>query len=259
MADVKRMEPYEKKADVIVLAAGRGRRMNADRNKMYLSVDQVPIIYRTLRRFDQSRWTSRIFLVCKDEERHTIREILEKYGVINKPTQFVSGGDQRCDSVKNGLQAFLEQSPSRWVMVHDGARPFFSQTLVRNLIDAAATDQISVPVLKMTETLRRRREDDLTEVIDRDSTFAVQTPQVFSKEMIVPCFFGKTAGGEPLTDEASYFEAAGKKVTMIEGEKWNIKITTREDIRWAECLLKSYPELRQKGLDIQENSNGERE
>jgi len=237
------------KADVIVLAAGKGARMMADTNKMFLSIKNVPILYRTLFRLNQHARIGQIFVVCREEEKRIIKEMVKKHGPIEKLSQYISGGKERCDSVRNGLMAVLQNAEGKLVMTHDGARPFFSMGLIDRLIDSIKDEKISIPVIGISETLRRMRKNGRTEVVDRQSTYLVQTPQLFSTEMIPSCFLSNRSRNQILTDEASYFEAAGKEVVMINGEKWNIKITTPEDIEWAECLLNRYPDLRLKNLD----------
>ncbi len=238
-----------KKADVIVLAAGKGSRMQAGINKVFLPIHGIPILYRTLYRFSQHDRIDRIIVICREEEKGIVKRIVEKHGEIKKLDQYVTGGKERCDSVQNGLKAIQGGNESKTVMTHDGARPFFSLELIDKLIDSIKDERISIPVMGISETIRKKGENGRTEVVDRQSTYIVQTPQLFQTEMISTCFFSDKLRKQVLTDEASYFEAAGKEVVMIEGEKWNIKITSREDIEWAECLLSNYPILRLEGLE----------
>ena len=237
------------KADVIVLAAGSGNRMAAPVNKMFLEVNGIPILYRTLYRFNSFECINRILLVAKKEEIPKVKSMISRFKPLNKISEIVKGGKERSDSVRNGLIKSQEWRDTSIVMTHDGARPFVSEDIVKELIDNGQGDQIAIPVTKINETLRQKGENGLTRVVDRSVTFSVQTPQVFDKKWIDECFVAKDNQPQSFTDEASYFEVAGLPVKMIEGESWNIKITNPDDIAWAEFLLQQHDELNLKGIE----------
>jgi 2-C-methyl-D-erythritol 4-phosphate cytidylyltransferase len=129
------------------------------------------------------------------------------------------------------------------VMTHDGARPFITESLVQRLVEAADEDSIAIPSLPVFETVRKRDTLGNTSVVDRQHLYTVQTPQVFHVKQIPHCFLNGDKRELKLTDEASYFEVAEKRVKLVEGEKWNLKLTTPEDILWAEFLLQQHKAL----------------
>ena len=244
------MDPKVELADVIVLAAGKGTRIGAEKNKMFIKISGIPILYRTLFRLNKITEINSIILVCREDEKKTIKDMITSYGELEKLKSYVTGGKERSDSVLKGLKHFVENSKVDVVMTHDGARPFITECIVQSLLALLETGSISIPVLPLHETIRKRVGSMQTMIINREDLFATQTPQVFNKKETNPCFFAPTAQRLKLTDEASYFEAAGKKVILVGGDKRNIKITTREDVDWAECLIKHYDDLKLVGFDL---------
>ena len=232
-------------ADVIILAAGSGKRMGAGINKMFLSVKGVPVIYRTLNRFNQSPQIRHIYLVCKRSEQRELEKIIHKNGEIDKLKAIISGGKERADSVRNSLKFYQDSGASGIVMIHDGARPFVSFDLISSLVEEVPFDGIVIPVLKVFETTRKK-EISKTEVVNRDNLYLTQTPQVFYSDLINTCYFSPSQPDHQFTDDASFFEALGKSVHFVEGEKWNVKLTVASDIQWAEAILNQF-----QFLDIQ--------
>lgn len=229
--------------DVIVAAAGKGTRMNSEKNKMFLNIQGVPVLYRTLFRLNKLKHVRRIAVVISREEGREFEEMVKNYGQIPKLVKILWGGSERSDSVRNGLRFIQEGLCSDLVMVHDGARPFFSDDLIADLTDGASKSGIAVPVLKIYETIRQKTKNNHSRVVDRNDLFITQTPQVFQSRLIKKSFFSGETIKQKLTDEASYFEKLGFEISMVKGEKWNIKITTKEDLKWSECLLKYHEEL----------------
>lgn len=237
------------KITAVVLGAGSGRRMSAGKNKLFLRIKHIPILYRTLYRLDQIDLIASIILVHGKDDRKQIDRDLTSFVTLSKLNHFVIGGKERADSVRLGLKKALEEDQHGLIMTHDGARPFITESLVERLVNAWQPQSVVIPVQSVVETVRRKEDNGKTSIVDRTDLFAVQTPQLFSKEMIAECFFDKGAADQILTDEASYFERAGKPVTMVQGEKWNIKLTTPADLKWADSLLHQIPELQLKGLE----------
>ncbi len=235
--------------DVVVLAAGRGYRMKSDLNKIFLNIRRIPILYRTLYRLNGCLSVNRIIVVLQEDEKVAFHEMLDRFGPISKVVKVVEGGKERADSVRNGLRYIDDNPDSDVVMTHDGARPFFSEGLIRRLAERAVESGISIPVLRLNETIRQKSSTGSTEVIDRDSLYITQTPQAFLSRHIYECFLAEGQKSIGLTDEASYFEKLGFETDMVDGEKWNIKITTKEDLAWGECLIDRHPELRIAGYD----------
>lgn len=231
------MEESNKGADIVILGAGKGKRMMSEVNKMFLPIRNVPLLYRTLYRFEISEYINRIVVVLRDEEQEEFNGILNKYGRMTKIVGIVNGGKERADSVRNGLRYLMDHFDTNIIMTHDGARPFVSEKLLKRLISGTNESGICIPVLKVAETVRLKGENNKTKVVNREKLRLTQTPQVFASKYIEECFFGKGVKELMLTDEASYFENKGFEVLMIPGEKWNIKVTNPEDILWSECLM----------------------
>ena len=232
--------------DVVVLAAGKGERMNSSVNKMFHEINGIPVLYRTLARFNEISNVNRIVVIIQEQDRYKYEEMTTRFGAIDKIEAAIQGGQKRSDSVRNGLQYILQSPASDIVMTHDGARPFFSPELVRCLETAVKSRCIAIPALSIFETIRQKKKDQPAKLVDRDTYFIIQTPQVFEVASIDECFLSSKQAFLDLSDEAAYFEEKGYSVDLVKGEKWNIKITTQEDLIWGELLLNGYPELRLK-------------
>jgi len=243
------MEGTNNQADAIILGAGKGRRMMSDVNKMFHQINSIPLLYRTLYRFQMSDCINKIVVVLRPEEQKAFNRIIKQHGKLSKIAGIVDGGIERADSVRNGLRFLMDNFDTDAIMTHDGARPFFSEDLLKNLIVNSKSSGICIPVLNVAETVRKIDKDKRTKVINRDALRLTQTPQVFARKHIEECFFSKKVKELVHTDEASYFENRGFKVTMIPGEKWNIKVTNKEDILWSECLLAMNNNLRLNHLE----------
>lgn len=221
----------------VVLGAGSGSRMEAGINKMFLEINGVPLLYRTLYLFEQNELIDSIILISQMWDRPKIDLLLARFGKVGKLQAIVNGGTERAESVRQGLQAVSAISSRGIVMIHDGARPFVSKTLIARLLENVPDQGIVIPVLKVFETVRNLDVEGQTHVLDRDRLFFTQTPQIFEISMIQPCFLTPKSKIQNWTDEASYFEVTGKPVKLVEGEKCNIKLTTPEDLLWAEFIL----------------------
>ena len=227
-----------KKADVIVLAGGSGLRMNRGINKVFLELLGIPILIRTFLKFDACPHINRIVPVIREEDELEFKNLIKKYP-LSKLSDPVIGGRERSDSVRNGLEFLRSNKNEGYVLTHDGARPFFSHNLISNLIQNIEEMNCVIPTTPVAETTRINR-GGKSEVIDRNLLSLTQTPQAFSINSVEECFLSDSQRKLNLTDEASYFESLGYEVKQIPGEKWNIKITTPEDLDWAECLLNQF-------------------
>ncbi len=239
---------YQNKIDAVVLAAGKGDRMQAGKNKIFLPLKGIPIIYRTLSRLDSISAVDSVYLVIRQQEKDEMNRIISTFGRLKKPLKVVMGGEERCDSVMNGLMAINKEKSERWVMVHDGARPFITEKLIFRLLESASERGVVVPALPIYETVRKSDSSKKTKFVERKGLYTMQTPQLFHISAIDRVFV-KTIGHVPEpTDEASFFEFIGESVEFIEGERWNLKITQQEDLKWAETMISGNRELK---LDIE--------
>ncbi|MCP4298141.1 MAG: 2-C-methyl-D-erythritol 4-phosphate cytidylyltransferase [Proteobacteria bacterium] len=238
----------QNKIDVVVLAAGKGDRMQAGENKIFLPLKGIPIIYRTLSRLDSISAVDSVYLVIRLQEKDEVNRIINTFGSLKKPLKVVIGGKERCDSVMNGLMAITEEKSEGWVMVHDGARPFITEKLILRLLESASENGVVVPALPIHETVRKSDRNKKTQSLERKGLYTMQTPQLFHVSAIDRVFI-KTKGHVPEpTDEASFFEFKGEAVEFVGGERWNLKITQQEDLKWAETMISGNRELK---LDIE--------
>ncbi|MGE1197863.1 2-C-methyl-D-erythritol 4-phosphate cytidylyltransferase [Priestia megaterium] len=221
------------KYEIIVLAAGQGKRMKAGRNKQFLTIQNVPLIIHTLQKFEQDPWCSGIVLVVNEKEVEIFEELLTEYP-IQKVQSLTVGGDERQHSVYNGLKSLKQ---AQIVLIHDGARPFVQQNTIHELVEKAASDKAAVLAVPVKDTIKRVEQGTVIETVERSSLWAIQTPQAFLFDVVMDAH-EKAKTNEYLgTDDASLVEKAGQKVSIVEGNYDNIKLTTPEDLLYAEAIL----------------------
>ena len=220
---------------VIIVAGGKGLRMGADVPKQFLPVGGVPVLMRTLMRFRKYSSSLQIILVLPREQQDYWHELCRQHH-FSPPYQLANGGETRFHSVQNGL-ALIPDDAEGVVGVHDGVRPFVSIEVIRRCYEQARVQKAVIPVTPVVESLRHQLSapnTHLTESVPRDEYRLVQTPQVFDIQLL------KAANRQPycdaFTDDASVVEAFGHAVTLVDGNRENIKITTPFDLRVAECL-----------------------
>ena len=220
----------------IILAGGAGKRMGAATNKQFLLIDNKPIIVHTLEIFENCRSIDSIFLVVNQKDLPVIqKEILETYR-FKKVTKVVIGGMLRQDSVRNGLEAIEGQCDI--VVIHDGARPFVSPSFIEKGIFLMEMFDAVIPGLPAKDTIKAvSKEGFVSKTLPRDSLWQVQTPQTFKYELIVKAYREGMAKKLYGYDDATFIEHLGKKVKVIEGSPYNMKITTPEDLIIAQGIL----------------------
>ncbi len=220
----------------IVLAGGAGKRMGASTNKQFLLLDNKPIIVHTLQIFEECRPVDGVYLVVNQKDLPVIQEeILETYR-FNKVMKLVIGGRLRQDSVRNGLEAI--ESPCDIVIIHDGARPFVSPAFIEKGIFLMEMFDAIIPALPVKDTIKViSKEGFVQKTLERDSLWHVQTPQTFKHDLIVRAYREGMAKKLCGYDDATFLEFIGKKVKVIEGSPYNIKITTPEDLIIAKGIL----------------------
>jgi 2-C-methyl-D-erythritol 4-phosphate cytidylyltransferase len=220
----------------IILAGGAGKRMGASTNKQFLLLDNKPIIVHTLQTFDECRSIDNIYLVVNQKDLPVIQEeILESYR-FNKLTKIVIGGRLRQDSVRNGLEAI--EGPCDIVVIHDGARPFVPPAFIEKGIYLMEMFDAIIPALPVKDTIKViSKEGFVVKTLERDSLWHVQTPQTFKYELIAKAYKEGMAKKVFGYDDATFIEMMGKKVKVIEGSPYNIKITTPEDLTIAKGML----------------------
>ena len=221
----------------IVVAAGSGSRMGTGTKKQYLLLNDKPLLIHTLEVMEAQNKINGIILVVPSADIDFCKELIKEYS-IKKILCIVSGGDSRGVSVYNGLQAVPEDS--EFVVVHDGARPFLSQKVLEEVIETAKAEGAAIVGVPVKDTIKQANASGLIQqTLERSSLWAIQTPQVFEKELLLKCY--KRAFKENLqgTDDAFIVESYGYPVKIVHGDYKNIKITTKEDLEYAEYLIGS--------------------
>ncbi len=215
---------------IIIVAGGKGLRMGGDVPKQFLSVAGRPILMRTIERFRSALETLRIILVLPKDQQPFWHELCEVHQ-FREPYLLADGGETRFHSVQNGL-SLIPDDADGVVGVHDGVRPFPSVEVIRCCYETARTAKAVIPVVPVVETLRHVSEGTKP----RGDYRLVQTPQTFDIQLL------KAANRQPytpdFTDDASVVEAYGHSITMVEGNRENIKITTPFDLTIAETLCR---------------------
>lgn len=216
----------------VIVAGGKGLRMGASIPKQFLPVNGLPILMLTIKRFREYDGSLRIILVLPKEQHEYWNELCKNYHFTDAYA-VVEGGETRFHSVRNGLAAIPDDTQGV-VGIHDGVRPFPSVEVIRACYETARTAKAVIPVVPVVETVRHIVAGGKTETVDRADYRLVQTPQTFDIQML------KQAYAQPYrdcsTDDASVVESAGHEVTLIEGNRENIKITTPFDLRIARIL-----------------------
>ena len=224
------------KTTAIVLAAGSGKRMNTKVHKQYLLLKGKPVLYYSLKAFEDSQVDDIILVVGPGEIEYCRKDIVEKYG-IKKVSAIVEGGKERYHSVYEGLKQAEETD---YVLIHDGARPFVSQPIIERTITAVREYQACVVGMPVKDTIKMVDDDTYAkETPNRSTVWMVQTPQAFSYPLVFDAYTRMLADEDTaITDDAMVVERMTScKVKLIEGSYQNIKITTPEDLDIAEVYL----------------------
>jgi 2-C-methyl-D-erythritol 4-phosphate cytidylyltransferase len=226
----------------IIVAGGKGQRMQSPEKKQYLELNKIPVLTRTIAVFESHEKICDIILVVPDEDRVYCREtILNPFG-FKTPVHLIAGGTRRQDSVFNGLKKACELSPLRdstVVLIHDGVRPFVEKPLIDACIARAIITGACIPAVKITDTVKKVLADQqIHSTLDRKFLYKAQTPQVFRLDLILNAYSHAAATAFSGTDDASLMEHAGLPVVITNGSVFNIKLTTPDDLFWARTLLK---------------------
>ena len=216
---------------VIIVAGGKGLRMGGDIPKQFLPIGGKPILMRTIERFLQYDASMQVVLVLPESQQDYWRTLCDEYH-FSQPYTLANGGETRFHSVKNGL---AKVSPdAQLIGVHDGVRPFVSLDTIRATYEEAARSEAVVPVIEVVETVRQLV-DGKSVTVPRSDYRLVQTPQVFSSSLF------RQAYTQPytdfFTDDASVVERFGHPVTLVPGNRENIKITTPFDLTIANAMI----------------------
>lgn len=224
------METYH----VIIPAAGKGTRMGRDYNKLRITLNHQTLLEHTLDVFEADEACEGIYLAIHPRDRKDFEDMLKPY---QKVKAMVDGGAERQESIHRVLRA-VSLNDEDTVIVHDGARPFISQATIHHLLDAIKDVGAAVIGVKAKDTIKVVTDQYVTQTLNRDHLWQVQTPQGATFKNLKTAYNQAAEEGFIGTDDASLLENAGHAIYMVEGEYDNIKVTTEEDLTYAEAILK---------------------
>ena len=217
----------------VIVAAGSSRRMGGE-NKLLLKLTGAPVLAHTLHAFEKCAAVRDIVLVCREQDIMPYTDLARAFG-ISKLRTVTRGGDSRTASVLAGITAAPEDTVL--VAVHDGARPLVSEAVITEAVCAAAECGAAAPVVPVKDSIKRIENGCIAADVPRDTLAAVQTPQVFRREVLQRALTDAQRKNRSFTDDCAAVEALGQTVRATHGSYENIKITTPEDISAAEAFL----------------------
>lgn len=220
----------DNKEYVIIVAGGKGTRMKTSLPKQFLEIQGLPILMHTINAFYRYSEKIMVILVLPEDDFETWRNLCRQFN-FQKEVILQKGGDSRFQSVKNGLEKI---EGNGLVAIHDGVRPLVSEDIIGASFRLAAVHQSAVAAVRLKESIRITDQDS-TKAVDRSKFRLIQTPQTFQVELIRKAYQLKE--DDSLTDDASVAERAGHTISLFEGSYENIKITTPEDLIFAEALM----------------------
>ncbi len=224
----------------IIPAAGQGRRMGGEVPKQYLELAGRPVLWHTLRCFANSPLVDEVILVLRPDDMDYCRRRVLQNSDMEKVRQLVPGGAERVDSVFAGLQATAKTD--EFILVHDAVRPFVSAAMLSRLVEAVQEKGAAIAAVPVVETIKRVENGSIVETPERAALWSAQTPQAFVRSVLVEAY-AKRPADQAITDEAMLVERMGHSVQVVRGEYNNKKITTPEDLAWAEWYVRQEDEM----------------
>lgn len=219
---------------VILPSAGLGKRMGAGKNKLLLELNGIPVLIHTIRVFEADENCKGIILAINPQDEGEFEVLLEKYR-IKKVSGLVPGGQERQHSIYNALKTVNSDGI---ILVHDAARPFIQQEHIRRLVDKALVTGAAIIGVPAKDTMKMASAGNVTETVERSSLWAVQTPQAFRISLLKEAYKQADRDGFVGTDDSSLVERLPHPVAIVEGDYDNIKLTTPEDLFFAEAIMK---------------------
>ncbi|MBE9216107.1 2-C-methyl-D-erythritol 4-phosphate cytidylyltransferase [Plectonema cf. radiosum LEGE 06105] len=222
---------------LLIPAAGSGRRMNSNRNKLLLNLLGQSIISWTIQAATTANCISWIGIISQPDDWQDFEEIIEQLK-LNKPVKLILGGSTRQESVYNGLRA-LPASASQ-VLIHDGARCLATPNLFDSCAETLLHTDGLIAAVPVKDTIKIVNDNNIVQSTpDRRQLWAAQTPQGFDVKLLTQCHTQAVSKAWQVTDDAALFEKCGLEVSIVQGEETNLKITTPQDLAIAEFILKS--------------------
>jgi 2-C-methyl-D-erythritol 4-phosphate cytidylyltransferase len=219
------------KVDVIIPAAGVGKRMQSVVPKQYLDIDGMTILDRTINKFITLEFINKVIVALSPNDEY----FRDSKFINNSKLLVVSGGKERCDSVYNGILA----ATSEYVLVHDAARPCVLSSDIQTLVEKCTNDNGGLLVSRIPDTIKKANEhNEVISTISRDNVYRALTPQYFKKDLLRNAYEKSFNDGFVMTDESSAMEYIGYKPQIVVGSSTNIKITEPNDLELAKIFLK---------------------
>lgn len=244
----------------IIVAGGSGRRMGAGIPKQFLPLGGRPVLLRTMEAIAAAVPEAETVVVLPAAHIGTLHELCERFGCTVR-YRATAGGASRFESVEAGLKALPDDCSL--IAVHDGVRPLVTADMIRRGLDCARTNRTAVPVIPVTDTIREVTAEGSSHTIDRSKLRAVQTPQIFDGELLRRAYRDAAAMNDKsrFTDDASVVEDFGTAISLYEGSRENLKLTTPADMTIAEAILSLHegsqgahePQKPQKSQESQES------
>lgn len=225
----------KKFVSAVIPAAGSASRMQGI-DKNFYELCGVPIIIRTLMKFEMHPEIDEIVIPTREDMIEELQTICAEYN-ITKLKAVVPGGKTRAESVLCGLRAVSKKCSI--VAIHDAARPMVNSKIITDTINAAARFSAAAPYIPIVDTVKLKKDGFTDKTVDRDTLCAIQTPQVFDRELILGALSNAVEKNLPITDDCSAVELIGGRIALCEGDVLNRKITTREDLIFARTILEN--------------------
>jgi 2-C-methyl-D-erythritol 4-phosphate cytidylyltransferase len=219
----------------IIPAAGFGKRVGTKTNKQFLKLKGIPTSIYTMRKIADSPLINEIIPVIRPDEISMFKNKILKEFPVKKIKKIVPGGIERQDSVYNAINS-IEHADL--VLVHDGVRPLFQSDLIEKCLEKANSFEACAVAIKAVDTIKTGFDGFFKSTLDRNTIFQIQTPQAFKYSLLKKAYDFVQNNKIKITDDAQAIEIIGEKVAIIEGSRYNFKITTKEDLKLARLYLR---------------------
>lgn len=227
----------EQRLAAVLVAAGRGARFGGDTPKQFAMLEGRPLYAYAAAELCRSPLVHSLVIVVPEERVERVRAEIGSLGLASTPVRVVAGGASRRESVACGLEAAADATH---VLVHDAVRPFLTQRLIRDAVAAVHRHGAATVALPVSDTLMRGEAatEHAATTLDRDGVWAVQTPQVFERTLLLEAHAHAHRQALEATDDGSLVLALGRRLDLVRGNWWNLKVTHADDLRRAACILK---------------------
>lgn len=220
----------------IIVAAGNSTRMHSSKSKQFISLLNKPAIYYTFKAFESAECINEVVVVCREQDKAEL-EMIVKNNKFNKVKAFCNGGETRGESVKNGIAITNEKA--EYFAIHDGARPLINTDDIEKVVEKAFDKKATTLGVAVKDTIKIVGDKNIIlSTPDRNNLRAIQTPQVFEKELYLKSLELAKQQGKDYTDDCQLIENFGEKVFVVLGSEENLKLTTPFDVILAESILK---------------------